>query len=468
MSAEYLLVIVLVSAVTCLLLGIAAGRVIQARQTKTEKQKIARELAEITEEKNSLREKNAGLEATIDAGNISLAETKEERDHLRKEKDTLTDEYNKLKNSTELQKVQFKAKEEAWEEKIKLLETAEKQLTQQFEITANRIFRNETNAFKESSKEQITQLLTPFREQIDGLHKDVKNASKERHTLSSEIEKIVTETSSLTRALKGDTKQQGDWGEFLLESILENTGLRKGMEYELQSGFTADDGTRQRPDAIIHLPENRDIIIDSKVSLTDYEKYVNAENDSEREIHLSAHVASVKRHIRQLAGKNYEDIPNLRTLDYTLMWLPIESAYFAAVQADNGLISMAMKERVIPVSATTLFAVLKVIEKIWQSERQNTNVKNIIDRANQLYDKFAGFIKAFNEIGASLEQAQISFGKAKGRLESGRGNVMRQFEMLLDLGLNPRNPIKRLPDGPAQTPDTPVEHDDPAQDQPGS
>lgn len=462
------MVIVLVSSVTCLLLGIAAGRVIQARQTKTEKQKTARELAEITEEKNSLREKNAGLEATIDAGNISLAETKEERDHLRKEKDTLTDEYSKLKNSTELQKVQFKVKEEAWEEKIKLLETAEKQLTQQFEITANRIFRNETKAFKESSKEQITQLLTPFREQIDGLHKDVKNASKERHTLSSEIEKIVTETSSLTRALKGDTKQQGDWGEFLLESILENTGLRKGMEYELQSGFTADDGTRQRPDAIIHLPENRDIIIDSKVSLTDYEKYVNAENDSEREIHLSAHVASVKRHIRQLAGKNYEDIPNLRTLDYTLMWLPIESAYFAAVQADNGLIGMAMKERVIPVSATTLFAVLKVIEKIWQSERQNTNVKNIIDRANQLYDKFAGFIKAFNEIGASLEQAQISFGTAKGRLESGRGNVMRQFEMLLDLGLNPRNPIKRLPDGPAQTPDTPVEHDDPAQDPPGS
>ena len=463
MSTEYLLIIALVSSVICLLSGIAAGWVMQARQSGAEKRKTAGELEEITKERDNLKEKNAGLEATIRADKTRLAETKEERDRLKNEKDALTGEKNELKKSAEVQQVEFREKEKAWEEKIKLLENAEKQLAQQFENIANRIFRNETNAFKESSKEQLTQLLTPFREQIDGLHKDVKDASKERHTLSSEIEKIVSETSSLTRALKGDTKQQGDWGEFLLESILENTGLRKGMEYELQPGFTSDDGTRQRPDAIIHLPENRDIIIDSKVSLTDYEKYVNAENDSERENHLSAHVASVKRHIRQLAGKNYEDIPNLRTLDYTLMWLPIESAYFAAVQADNGLIGMAMKERVIPVSATTLFAVLKVIEKIWQSEQQNTNVKNIIDRANQLYDKFAGFIEAFNEIGDRLNRAQTSFDTAKGRLETGQGNVMRQFQMLRDLGINPR---KSLPNGPVQTSETLPELDDPTQDQP--
>ena len=415
MPLESILIIGIVSSACFLLLGLLIGWIINARQLK----ELKLDIKKITRERDDLKVESAKLEATIEE------------------------------------------KQNAMNDKMALLQNAEKQLVQQFENTANKIFEDKTTTFKKFSAEQITQLLTPFREQIDGLHKDVKEASKERHTLGKEIEKIVTETNSLTKALKGDSRQQGDWGEVVLERILENTGLRKGVEYEVQRSYTADDGSRLRPDVIVHLPENRDIIIDSKVSLKAYERYVNTESENERREYQQEHLQSVKRHINQLAGKHYAHIPELRTLDCTLMWIPIESAYFAAVQADHELISLAMSNKVIPVSATSLFSVLKVIEKIWQYENQNTNVKNIIERANQLYDKFVGFIESFDEVGRRLNQAQETFGTAKGRLVSGPGNVIRQIEMLREMGLNPK---KRLPGDLVQTSGTLIEHDDSDQD----
>lgn len=364
-----------------------------------------------------------------------------ELDACKQETTRLGSEVSRLQGELKSREASFNAERQGLHEKLELLQQAEKKLSEQFENIANRIFESKSEQFRKTSADQLQHLLKPFREQVEGLHKDVVEASKERHTLGEQIKHIVSETSALTNALKSDSKRQGDWGEVVLERILENSGLRKGEEYEVQTSYTGADNTRLRPDVIIHLPEQREIIIDSKVSLTAYERYANAEDEKERNAHLQAHVQSMRRHIDELAGKGYEHIEAIHTLDYTLMWVPIEPAYFAAMQADPGLVNAAMQKRVIPVCATTLFAVLKTIERIWQYERQNNNVQAIITRANNLYDKFVNFTEAMDQIGTHLNRTQQSYNQARNRLFEGSGNVVRQVEQLREMGLTPK---KRL------------------------
>lgn len=369
------------------------------------------------------------------------SEISQELEAYKQEASRLGHEVSSLQSDLRSQEASFAEERKSLNEKLELLQQAEKKLTEQFENIANRIFDSKSEQFRKTSADQLKNLLTPFREQVEGLHKDVREASKERHTLGEQIKNIVSETNALTNALKGDSKRQGDWGEMILEHILENSGLRKDEEYEIQPSYTDENNVRQRPDVVIHLPEQREIVIDSKVSLTAYERYANAEDATERELQLKAHLQSMRRHIDELAGKRYDHIKAIHALDYTLMWVPIEPAYFAAMQAEPGLVNLAMQKRVIPVCATTLFAVLKTIERIWQYERQNNNVQAIITRASSLYDKFVNFTDAMDQIGSNLDRAHKSYDDARKRLLDGPGNVVRQIEQLRDMGLTPK---KRL------------------------
>lgn len=431
-------------------------------------EQLRQQLASVTATRDRLQADTARLESVVGARAERIGELGAERDRLRDEARSLRETLSSTQSDLRTRTAEFEAQRKGLNEKIELLQNAEKQLSQQFENIANRIFENKSENFRKASGEQITHLLTPFREQIDGLHKDVREASKERHTLSREIERIVTETNALTNALKGDSKRQGDWGELVLERILENSGLRKGHEYEVQTSYsvnTDEGGGRLRPDVIVHLPEERDIVIDSKVSLTAYEVYVNSDDEAERAIHLKAHVQSVRRHIEQLATKRYDHIEAIRTLDYTLMWVPIEPAYFVAMQAEPGLINFAMEKRVVPICATTLFAVLKTIERIWQYERQNNNVQAIIDRASKLYDKFVNFTDAMDKLSTHLDRAQTSYRGARGLLLDGPGNVVRQIEQLREMGLTPK---KRLPGEWVESAGALEAPDDDGRDNPGS
>ncbi len=412
-------------------------------ESRSEAEDLKQRLADVNQARETLQREFSALKSTAEGRAERIDELTRERDTERASLMELRQEHSRLKAEMATRTAEFEGQRKSLDEKIELLQNAEKQLNQQFENLANRIFENKSENFRKTSADQLTQLLKPFREQIDGLHKDVRDAAKERHTLGREIGRIVTETNALTNALKGDSKRQGDWGELVLERILEHSGLRRGEEYEVQSSYTDEDGGRLRPDVIVHLPEGRDIVIDSKVSLTAYERYVNGEDDAERGIHLKAHVQSLRRHIEELAGKRYDHIAAIRTLDYTLMWVPIEPAYFAAMQAEPGLMTMAMERRVIPICPTTLFAVLKTIERVWQYERQNNNVQKIIDRAGKLYDKFVNFTEAMDRLGTSLDRAQSSYRDARGRVLDGPGNVVRQIEQLREMGLTPK---KRLSD----------------------
>lgn len=411
------------------------------QETQAAERERAARLETLTQQHEALQREHSALQSTARARSERLQEIVAERDRLAGEGAELRERVARLESDLRTQRAEFEEQRKGLNEKLALLQDSEKKLSEQFENIANRIFESKSESFRKTSADQLQNLLKPFREQLDGLHKDVREASKERFTLGEQIKNIVTETSALTTALKGDTKQQGDWGEVVLERILESSGLRKGEEYEVQSSFTDDQGNRLRPDVILHLPEDRDIVIDSKVSLTAYERYVNGEDEAGREAQLKAHVQSVRRHMESLAGKRYEHIESIRSLDYVLMWLPIEPAYFAAMQADPSLMNLAMEKRVIPVCATTLFAVLKTVERVWRYERQNNNVQAIINRASQLYDKFRTFTEALSAIGTHLDRAQTSYHQARNRLTEGPGNVVRQIEMLREMGVTPKKPL---------------------------
>ncbi|WP_435104019.1 DNA recombination protein RmuC [Arhodomonas sp. AD133] len=421
---------------------------LRERLARTEAESGARERdlqrAEgLAAERERLQSRCVELSSRNEALEQRLADARQVHAELTAERDRLAEEGAGLRDRLGRLETERTERERAMAERERTLEAAEQRLSEQFENLANRIFEHKSEAFRRNTSDQLTHLLKPFREQMEGLHRDVREASKERHSLRDEISRIVTETHALTNALRGDSKRQGDWGELVLERLLEESGLRRGEEYDVQAQYTDDNGRRLRPDVVIHLPEQRDVVIDSKVSLTAYERYVNAETEEERTAHLRAHVESVRRHIDELAGKRYDHLPDIRTLDYTLMWVPLEPAYFAAMQADPALVERAMERRVIPVCATTLLAVLKTIERIWQYERQNRNVERIIRRASQLHDKFVGFVDALDEVGGHLQRAEQSYHTARSRLVDGRGNLVRQVEQLRRLGLAPRKRLDR-------------------------
>ena len=350
-----------------------------------------------------------------------------------------------LEKTLELEKAQF-------EEKVALLKESKEELSLQFKNLANEIFDDKSKRFEEKNQQSLSALLNPLQDKIKTFEKRVEetysNEARERHTLGAEIKKLYelndklgVEAANLVQALKGDNKSQGNWGEVILTSILERSGLTKGVEYEVQVSLNAEDGSRSQPDVVVHLPESRDIIIDSKVSLNAFTRYSEAETVETQKNELKAHVEAIKNHITSLSKKGYDDYD--QALDFVIMFIPSEAAYIAAMSGDTNLWSFAYDKRILLMNPTNLITSLKLIEDLWKREYQNENAIEIADRGAKLYDKFVGFVDNLEKVGGYIEKAQNSYGEAYSQLSTGNDNLVRQATKLKKLGLKTK---KALPE----------------------
>lgn len=324
---------------------------------------------------------------------------------------------------------------------------SEQQLSEQFELLSQRIFNDKSAQFKQLNQESLLHLLNPLKNQLDDFKKQVNdcyiNESKERFNLQGEVARLAklsqlmqTETSNLTNALKGDNKQMGNWGELILQRILENSGLREGHEYETQIHLKNEQGRRFMPDVLVHLPHNKNIIIDSKVSLLAYERFFNSEELSVQKEALQAHSLSVRQHIKGLAKKNYQELIGANTLDYVLLFVAVEPAFICAIEQDPELVKLALDNNILLASPTNLMIALRTIENLWRFDSQEKNSYLIAAQAGKLYDKLRLFSDNMLEVGTQLGKAQNSYDHALKQLSQGRGNIISQAESLKSLGVS--------------------------------
>ena len=347
---------------------------------------------------------------------------------------------------------EYKSLEEKLMEHKKELEDIQSRFTVEFKNLANEILEEKSKKFTEQNKINLNDILKPLGEKIKDFEKKVEEVydkeSQQRYSLKEEVKRLAElnqqvskEASNLTKALKGDSKSQGIWGEIILESILEKSGLVKDREYFIQESFKGENETRQQPDVILIYPGNRSIIIDSKVSLTAYERYVSAENDRLRESALKDHLISVRKHIQELSLKNYQDLYELNSLDFVMMFLPVEPAYMLAIQADSEIWQYAYDKRILLISPTNLIAALKLVVSLWRQEYQNKNAIEIARRSGELYDKFVGLVEDLNDVGHKLKQTQKSYDASMNKLSLGRGSLVKRAQDLKELGIKTRKDI---------------------------
>ena len=316
----------------------------------------------------------------------------------------------------------------------------------EFKNLANDILENNSKKFTEDNRSKLNDILKPLGEKIKDFEKKVEETydkeSKLRFSLKEEIKRleelnqqVSKDTVNLTRALKGDSKAQGNWGEVVLENILEKSGLSKDHEYFVQASYTDDEGKRLQPDVIVTYPGKRNVVIDSKVSLTAYDRFVSATNEEEQEAAYKAHIISIKNHINELSDKSYQDVYQLNSLDFVMMFLPVEPAYMLAIQKDPELWHYAYNKRILIISPTNLIAALKMIESLWRQEYQTKNVQEIARQSGDLYDKFVGFVDDLIDIGKKIQDTQKIYEASMNKLSSGKGNLVKRVENIKKLGV---------------------------------
>ena len=345
-----------------------------------------------------------------------------------------------------------------FEAQLKLVKEAKQSLSQEFENLANRIFDDKQTKFSEQSKQALDTSLSPLRRDIGDFRKQVSSAyekeNADRNQLAGQIGelqkqtmKISSEAASLANALKGDNKQQGNWGEFVLEKLLEDSGLSKGREYETQVALKDEEGKRRNPDVIIRLPEGKDIIIDAKTSLLNYERYFHADNEQQRQEFLKNHLNSLRAHIKGLDIKNYEKLETINSLDFVLIFIPVESAFMLALDNDPDIMREAYDRGIILVSPSTLMVTLRTIKNLWRYADQNINAQQIAEKAGGLYDLFVLHVEALEDIGKHLDKSKDAYETAFKRLSTGRGNLVKRSEELKLLGAKTKKAIadKLLP-----------------------
>lgn len=421
-----------------LIIGLVIGFLVAFLLLKSKKTIPIEEVNKLIEEINSLKVDNGKLSERIkllDEDKLSLqTELKSERDKSEK----LTSENSSLKsNYTNLQ-------EKLNEQKAEIEELQQK-FVKEFENLANKIFEEKSNKFTEQNKEKISEILNPLKEKLSEFERKVEESNKEsikgHSSLKEQLEmlrqmnqQITQEAKNLTEALKGQTKTQGNWGEFILESILEKSGLVKGREYFVQESLVTEAGKRFQPDVIVNLPENKSIIIDSKVSLIAYERFISSDNENEKNKALKEHIISIRSHLKNLNSKNYQSLYQLSSLDFVLMFMPIEPAFALAVQQDASLFNDAFEMNIVIVSPSTLLATLRTIASIWRQENQNKNALEIAKQAGALYDKFVSFYNDLIEVGKKLDSAKDSYEEALRKVHDGRGNLITGVEKIKQLG----------------------------------
>ncbi|TDX29945.1 DNA recombination protein RmuC [Modicisalibacter xianhensis] len=407
-------------------------------------------LAQRLEEQGSLRQRLEQELAHSDAQLDSVREQLGERDQRL---ETLNERLAALRERQASLETERDQQSAHHAEKLALLEEARERLKQDFEALAGRIFDERQRTFASHSRESLEALLKPFREQVGTFQRRVEELhgqdSRERTTLHAQIEQLAglnrqmsEEAANLAKALKGDKKMQGNWGEMVLETVLERSGLRRDIEYRREVSIDGDNG-RQRPDAVIYLPDDKHLIIDAKVSLNAYVSYVNAEDDTARAAALKAHVQSVRSHVEALVQRDYARLPGLTSPDFVFMFMPVEPAFAVAFEHDDLLFQDAFARHVVVVTPTTLLASLRTVASLWSLERQNENARMIAERAGRLLDKFSGFAESLEEVGRHLERAQGSYGQAMSRLKTGQGNLVSQAVELERLGVRMK---KSLPE----------------------
>jgi DNA recombination protein RmuC len=375
--------------------------------------------------------------------------TDETLDNISANYDLKLSSQEKMSKSKEEQLVsEFEIKEENLNEKINLLEESKIQMKVEFENLANKLFDDN----QKKSNINLTQVLTSFKDQLESFGKRANDIyseeTKQRTSLLTEIKtlkdlnnQISSDAVNLTKALKGENKVQGDWGEMILSSILDQTGLREGKEYDTQGSYVDKDGRTLRPDVVVHLPSKKDIVIDSKVSLNSYLSYTQSDEKDKKDIALKELLKSITNHIKGLSSKKYEDIEGVKTLDFVLMFVPIEGAFLLASGEDKNLFKMAFDHNIMIVSPSTLFVTLRTIENIWRNEHQNENAEIISKKAADLYDKFYGFIKDIEEIGLNINRTQKAYDSAFSKLSTGNGNLIKRSEEFIELGVKPKKQI---------------------------
>ncbi len=375
-----------------------------------------------------------------------LVKNEEDRQRLQDDLQKGREDIASLRTSLEKEREQF-------EDKLNFLENGKDQLGATLKNLAQEIFEDKSKKFTDTNKHSLNTILNPLQEKISQFEKRVEETydkeSKQRFSLEQEIKglkelnaRISEEAVNLTNALKGDNKAQGTWGEFVLESILEKSGLVKGREYEVQVSLKSEDGSKLQPDVIVHLPESRDIIIDSKVSLKAWDAYCAAEEESVRADCMKQHISSIRAHVNSLSSKDYQNLAGVNSLDYVFLFMPVEAAYTAAVQQDVDLFQFAFERNIIFVVPTTLLTTLKTVQNLWRLAQQNQNAKEIADKAGALYDKFVAFVDDLDEIGSRIDSSKKSFEKAHNKLVSGRGNLIRRAETLKELGAKTSKQLK--------------------------
>jgi len=422
--------IYLIIAILCLAIGYFLGNYIQFLKTKSRQ--------------STLEEREQQMLNNLSVFQDRLKESENQKFKLQTDKEQLGNQI--VRYQTDLDNLQLKNREQKEE-----VEKLQEKFTKEFENLANKILEEKSLKFTERNEKNIKNILTPLNEKILLFEKKVEESQKENISIHSALKeqllhlqtqniKITQEAENLTKALKGDSKMQGNWGELVLERVLEKSGLEKDREYIVQQSFKREDGSRVLPDVIINLPDGKKMVVDSKVSLTDYERYVNSEDDF-KEKFLKDHINSLRRHVDQLSAKKYEDLYEMESPDFVLMFVPIEPAFAIAINQDSSLYNKAFEQNIIIVTPSTLLATLRTIDSMWNNEKQQRNAIEIARQAGALYDKFEGFVNDLTKVGKKMDEAKGEYRGAMNKLVEGRGNIVTSIEKLKKMGAKAKKSI---------------------------
>ncbi|MFK7001139.1 DNA recombination protein RmuC [Flavobacterium oreochromis] len=437
-------IIIIITLIIALAIGIYLGKIIFSASAKTTnatfEEKINGLLSQIEQLKQQFQTERTQWEQQLKNSTI-------EKEAIRTEKEVLAIQLSK-------KEVDFDNLLDRNKEQKQEVEQLQEKFTKEFENLANKILEEKSNKFAEQNKENLKTILSPLQDKIQLFEKKVEDTHKESIDYHAALRQQIIglremnaqmskETLNLTKALKGDSKMQGNWGELVLERVLEKSGLEKGREYEVQQSFTNDEGQRLQPDVVINLPDGKKMIVDSKVTLTAYERYVNEEDDHLKEQYLKEHVASLKRHVDQLGEKNYHDLYKIESPDFVLLFVPIEPAFALALQEDTTLYNKAFERNIVIVTPSTLLATLRTIDSMWTNQKQQENAYEIARQAGALYDKFEGFVQDLIKIGKRMDEAKNEYSGAMNKLIEGKGNLITSVEKLKKMGAKAK---KSLPE----------------------